>query len=110
MEKSQKYKRKNAAFSGSDDSKFITPEDYPLRPDYLTMKFKDICRKLGMGEYKMHDLRYTHATWLLEAGVNPKVMQERLAHVRVETTLNIYSHVSVKEQRKAIEKLQNPKG
>ncbi|SDL87003.1 site-specific integrase [Halarsenatibacter silvermanii] len=103
----KKYKKKNAAFAGGEDPIFITPDGLALRPDYLTQKFKSICRDLNMGEYKLHDLRHTHATWLLEAGINPKVVQERLGHARVETTLNIYSHVSINEQKKAVQKLHN---
>ena len=104
VDKLKKYKVKRAAFSDKETSVFLTPDGIPVRPDYLTSKFKKIFIGLEMPEYKFHDLRHTHATWLLEEGINPKIVQKRLGHSRIETTLDIYSHVSLNEQRKAAEK------
>ncbi|AZI56961.1 site-specific integrase [Nakamurella antarctica] len=42
---------------------------------------------------RLHDLRHTHATLLLQQGVSPKVIQERLGHANISITLDIYSHV-----------------
>ena len=42
---------------------------------------------------RFHDLRHTHATHLLKAGVHPKVAQERLGHATIAVTLDLYSHV-----------------
>jgi integrase len=50
-------------------------------------------------------LRHTHATLLFELGVHPKIVQERLGHSNISTTMNIYSHVTPTMQRSAIEKL-----
>ncbi|HZI91443.1 MAG TPA: tyrosine-type recombinase/integrase, partial [Thermoleophilaceae bacterium] len=41
----------------------------------------------------LHDLRHTWATLALAAGVNPKVVSERLGHASVSFTLDTYSHV-----------------
>jgi len=106
LEVLKKFKKKKGAFSHKEQALFLTPEGHPVRPDYLTMKFKKICKSLNINGKRFHDLRHTHATWLLEEGVNPKVVQKRLGHARVETTLNIYSHVSLNEQRKAAEKFE----
>jgi integrase len=40
----------------------------------------------------LHELRHTHATLLLRAGVHPKIVSERLGHADIQTTLNTYSH------------------
>jgi integrase len=50
-------------------------------------------------------LRHTHATLLLEIGIHPKVVQERLGHSNISTTMNIYSHVTPTMQRDAVERL-----
>lgn len=50
-------------------------------------------------------LRHTHATLLLELGVHPKVVQERLGHSNISTTMNIYSHVTPTMQRSAVDRL-----
>jgi site-specific recombinase XerD len=39
-----------------------------------------------------HDLRHSHATELLSAGVHPKIAQERLGYASIATTLDLYSH------------------
>jgi integrase len=50
----------------------------------------------------LQGLRHGHATHLLEAGVQPKVVQERLGHSNIQTTMDIYSHVMPTIQRDAI--------
>jgi len=50
-------------------------------------------------------MRHTHATQLLEAGVSPKVVQARLGHTDITTTMNIYSHVTEMLQVGAVEAL-----
>ena len=47
-------------------------------------------------------LRHTHATLFLELGVQPKVVQERLGHSTITTTMNIYSHVTPTMQKAAV--------
>ena len=54
---------------------------------------------------RFHDLRHSHATQLLMAGVHPKVAQERLGHSSITTTLDLYSHVSETMQKDAAAKL-----
>ena len=54
---------------------------------------------------RFHDLRHSHATQLLSAGVHPKVAQERLGHSTITTTLDLYSHVTETMQGDAAAKL-----
>ena len=51
----------------------------------------------------MYDLRHTHATMLLQANVNPKIVSERLGHASVSLTLDTYSHVLPTIQNAAVE-------
>ncbi|MBS4103882.1 tyrosine-type recombinase/integrase [Tsukamurella paurometabola] len=53
---------------------------------------------------KLHGLRHTHATILLEAGENPKVVSERLGHASVSFTLTVYAHVTPTMQRGAVDR------
>lgn len=53
----------------------------------------------------MYDLRHTHATMLLEANVNPKIVSERLGHASVSLTLDTYSHILPTIQDAAVEVL-----
>ncbi|HEY5247354.1 MAG TPA: tyrosine-type recombinase/integrase, partial [Dermatophilaceae bacterium] len=54
---------------------------------------------------RLHDLRHTHATMLLRAGVDPKVVSERLGHSSISMTLDTYSHVMPGMQQEAAEKI-----
>ncbi len=54
---------------------------------------------------RFHDLRHTAATLMLEQGVHPKVVQERLGHSDITLTLNTYSHVLPSMQESAAEKM-----
>lgn len=53
--------------------------------------------------FTFHMFRPTHATLLLEAGVSMKAIQERLGHSRISTTMDIYSHVTKKTNREAVD-------
>ena len=51
-------------------------------------------RKAGFPGIRMHDTRHTHATLMLEQGVNWKIISERLGHGSVAMTLDLYAHAS----------------
>ena len=56
---------------------------------------------------RFHDLRHSNATALIQAGVNPRVVQQRLGHSDVNITLNTYTHVLPDMDMDAAEKLDN---
>lgn len=64
-----------------------------VHPNNFRRAFKVTIEQLDLPKIRVHDLRHTHATFLLENKVNPKVIQERLGHKNVNITLNTYSHV-----------------
>ena len=49
-------------------------------------------------------LRHTHATVMLLQGVHPKVVQERLGHSMMSTTMDIYSHVVPSMQKEPVKR------
>jgi integrase len=57
--------------------------------------------RAGLPRLRFHDMRHTAATLMLEQGVHPKVVAERLGHATVNVTLNVYSHVTPTMQRDA---------
>ena len=56
---------------------------------------------------RLHDLRHSHASLLIELGFSPLVVADRLGHEKVETTLNTYSHLFPHKRDEVAEKLQN---
>lgn len=61
-------------------------------------------RNPDLRRISIHGFRHTHATLLLEAGLNIKDVQERLGHKNVQVTLDIYSHVTQQKKQKTAEK------
>ncbi len=77
----------------------------PLEDRRIHYVFKRICEFAGVPKIRPYDLRHCSATFLLAAGVNPKVVAERLGHASVTLTLNTYSHVLPNIQKDAAETL-----
>lgn len=78
----------------------------PASPRLTTRAFRQhVSRIPDFPKIRFHDLRHTHATQLLLAGVHPKVAQERLGHSTISTTLDLYSHVTESMQQDAASRL-----
>ncbi len=76
----------------ADDLAFAHLDGSPLVPDRITKVFGRLTCRLGL-KVRFHDLRHTHASLMLQAGVHPKIVSERLGHAGVAITMDIYSHV-----------------
>ena len=76
-----------------NDFVFAHPDGSPLDPSTVSHAFNKVMRKAGLPHIRLHDLRHTHASLLLQAGVHPKIVQERLGHSSIRVTLDTYSHV-----------------
>jgi integrase len=74
-------------------------QSFPLQTARLLVTF---CRTPLLA-CRFHDLRHTHATELMRAGIHVKVVSERLGHSSVRVTLDRYSHVTVDMQDTAAE-------
>lgn len=73
----------------------------PIRPDSVGQAFARLVKTAGVPPIRLHDLRHTHASQLLMAGVNVKVVSERLGHSSVSFTLDTYAHVMPGQQAEA---------
>ena len=77
-------------------------------PSNFLQRIKRLCKYHGIEKnIRWHDLRHTNATLLLEGGVDMKTLQERLGHSLMQTTSDIYSHVTEKMNRKATDVISN---
>jgi integrase len=72
---------------------FATAVGRPLHPSVLRKAWLKMVEKSGLGRLRFHDLRHAHATLMLQQGVHPKIVSERLGHSGVSITLDTYSHV-----------------
>ena len=72
-------------------------------PLTVSHAFRRIAGRIGLQGVRLHDLRHSHATLMVEQGVHPKVVSERLGHSTVGITLDVYSHVLPGIQQAAAE-------
>lgn len=84
---------------------FSRADGEPLHPTLFSYWFQRQVELAGLRRIRLHDLRHTHATLALQAGVHPKVVCERLGHSSITVTLDIYSHVLPTMQRDAAEQV-----
>jgi integrase len=89
---------------GEDDLVCCNALGEPLYPHLVTDAFSDLVARLGF-KVRFHDLRHTHISHLLAAGVHPKIASERAGHASVSITLDVYSHVIPGMQEDAAKKI-----
>lgn len=83
---------------------FSRKDGQPIHPTTLAVTFHSIMKKSDVPKIRFHDLRHTHATLLLEAGVSLKEVQERLGHSSIKMTGDIYAHVTEEMKSNASKK------
>jgi integrase len=84
---------------------FTAENGAALDPESISRYFRQAVKKTMVPPIRLHDLRHTHATLALQAGVHPKVVSERLGHASIGITLDTYSHVMPGMQEEAAEKI-----
>jgi integrase len=84
---------------------FAAEDGTYIHPDGFGKAFKRLQKKAGVPVIRFHDLRHTHATLALQAGVHPRVVSERLGHSTVAMTLDTYSHVIPALQEDAAQRI-----
>jgi integrase len=83
---------------------FVQQDRTPLRSDAVTRAFEEHLTNAALPRLRLHDLRHSHATLGLAAGIPAKVMSERLGHSKVGT-IDLYSHVMPGMQDEAAAKI-----
>ena len=76
------------------------------RPDYITKVFQKILKKHGLKPIRFHDLRHSTASILYDKGWELKDLQEWLRHADIETTGNIYTHISNQRRQATAKSLE----
>ena len=78
---------------GDDGFVFARPDGSPVHPDLISQTFQRFMVQIDLPKIRLHDLRHTHATILLQQNVHPKVVSERLGHSSIAFTMTVYQHV-----------------
>lgn len=88
------------------DLVFAQKNGRPIQPTEMARNYRKMVDKSGLPYIRFHDLRHTHATLLLQQGVHPKVVSERLGHSTIGITMDTYTHVLPNMQKEAAELLE----
>ena len=90
-----------------DDTVFARPDGEPTHPDYVSQVFHRHPETSEFPRIRLYDLRHTHATILLKAGVPVKVVSERLGYSSPAFTMTVYLHVLPGMQANAARAVSN---
>jgi integrase len=86
----------------SDDALlFATIEGGPLSPNAQSAAWADYADSIGLPDVTFHSLRHTHASQLIDAGVDIVTISKRLGHAKPDITLRIYAHLFHNDDSKA---------
>lgn len=79
---------------------------FPIYRSTINQHLARTCKKSGVKKIRVHDLRHSHASLLIEMGFSPLLISERLGHENIETTLQTYSHLYPNKHGEVADKLQ----
>jgi integrase len=77
----------------------------PMHPDTPSSWFPNFIESIELPRITFHELRHTHASLLLNLGVDIKLISERLGHSSIRITYDIYAHLMPGKQKEAADKL-----
>jgi integrase len=98
MRGERKYERNDLVFANSLGR--------PMDLAKVRRLFKRALKDAELPQVRLYDSRHTHATLMLQAGINPKIVSERLGHTNIQMTLGTYSHVLPGMQEESVSRLE----
>lgn len=110
LKKHKLYQKENKLFYGVyyKDSNFVCTKENGEHITTDTLKYLSRVVNYSLNiNFNFHALRHTHATMLLEAEADMKDIQKRLGHSKLSTTMDTYSHVTEKMEKKTVNIFEN---
>ncbi len=80
---------------------------FPVTKSYLSHEMIRGCKNTGVKKIRIHDIRYSHASLLINQGCDALMLADRLGHEKVSTTLNTYSHLFPHKQQELVHSLES---
>jgi integrase len=84
-----------------------TDRVFPFTKSYINNAMARACKKSGVKKIRIHDIRHSHASYLINLGCAPLLISERLGHEKIQTTLNTYSHLYPNKHQEVVDMIQN---
>ena len=76
---------------------------FPMTARAVQKKFKFQIEKTGLPYIRVHDFRHSHVAFLINEGISPLLIKERLGHKDIQITMNTYGHLYPNQQRQVAE-------
>jgi len=89
------------------DYVFVDEKGHPLKPNYVTTAFPKLLAKYGLRPIRLHDLRHSCANLLITAHTPLIEVQQWLGHSSIQTTADLYSHLTFQEKLNSAETIKN---
>ena len=80
---------------------------FPFSKAFLNYEMQRGCRNTGVKKIRVHDIRHSHVSLLIDQGFDALVIADRVGHENVSTTLNTYAHLFPNKQRPLVSSLEN---
>lgn len=80
-------------WDGKGEFLFCHESGQPHDPHWITDLWIKVRKKHNLKPIRFHDLRHTAATWMIKQNIHPKAIANRLGHINIKTTMDVYSHV-----------------
>lgn len=94
------------------DRHYDMPDDeriFPIVQEAVQHKMKRHIEKAGVKKIRTHDLRHSHVAYLINKGVDPILIKERVGHKDIRITLNTYGHLYPNQQKKIADLIDSEK-
>jgi integrase len=90
----------------ADHRKLMCFEDgRMIHPDTITRRFNRLVDRAGARRIHLHDVRHTYTTLSMDAGIDPKIVSDRVGHSNMQVTFQVYTHRSTGRDREAAERI-----
>ena len=80
---------------------------FPVTKSYLSHEMIRGCKITGAKKIRIHDIRHSHASLLINQGCDALMLADKLGHEKVSTTLNTYSHLFPHKQQELVHSLES---
>ena len=80
---------------------------FPVTKSYLSHEMIRGCKNTGVKKIRIHDIRHSRASLLINQGCDALMLADRLGHEKVSTTLNTYSHLFPHKQQELVHSLES---
>lgn len=95
----------NSIYDLNDDTRL-----FQVSKSYLHHEMDRGCKETGVKRIRIHDLRHSHTSLLIDMGFTPVAIAERLGHQSYKVTLDVYAHLFPERQNEMAERLDMERG